>query len=97
RSHVTVNAPAAFRKPRHGMGTPVSAAGRYNRRCSKVICRVMPQPHVHSAAAHQRALIAFKQKQRAALMGAAVNLPLAIIKILVGYFGASQALIADGI
>lgn len=30
-------------------------------------------------------------------MGAAVNLPLAVVKITVGYLGASQALIADGI
>ncbi len=57
----------------------------------------MTQPHVHSSAAHNRARIDFKHKQRAALMGAAVNLPLALVKILAGYFGASQALVADGI
>lgn len=52
---------------------------------------------VHSAAAHTQALRDFRQKQRAALLGAALNLPLAVVKILAGYFGASQALIADGI
>lgn len=57
----------------------------------------MTQPHVHSAAAHKQARVEFQQKQRAALLGAALNLPLAVIKIVVGYFGASQALIADGI
>lgn len=57
----------------------------------------MSQPHVHSAAAHNQARADFEKKQRAALLGAALNLPLAIIKILAGYFGASQALIADGI
>jgi len=36
-------------------------------------------------------------KRRATLAGVAVNLPLAIIKITVGYLGRSQALLADGI
>lgn len=57
----------------------------------------MTQPHVHSSAAHGRAQADFRQKQRVALLGGAVNLPLAVVKITVGYFGASQALIADGI
>lgn len=57
----------------------------------------MSQPHVHSAAAHERAPFDFRQKQRAAFMGMAVNLPLAVAKIGAGYFGGSQALIADGI
>ncbi len=57
----------------------------------------MTQPRVHPAASHDQARADFKRKQRAALIGAAVNLPLALVKILVGYFGASQALVADGI
>lgn len=57
----------------------------------------MTQPHVHSSAAHSRVQVDFQQKQRVALLGGAVNLPLAIVKITVGYFGSSQALIADGI
>lgn len=57
----------------------------------------MTQLYVHSPTAHNQARAAFRQKQRAALMGAAVNLPLAILKISVGFVGASQALIADGI
>lgn len=39
----------------------------------------------------------YRRKQRATLAGAAVNLPLGLIKILAGYFGRSQALIADGV
>ena len=57
----------------------------------------MPQPHVHSAAAHKQARLEFRQKQRAAVLGAVVNLPLAFLKIIAGYYGASQALIADGV
>ena len=40
---------------------------------------------------------AFADKQRATLVGALVNLPLALCKILAGVFGHSQALVADGV
>ncbi len=39
----------------------------------------------------------YQRKRRATLAGLAVNLPLAILKIAVGYIGRSQALLADGI
>lgn len=39
----------------------------------------------------------YRAKRRATLVGAAVNLPMALGKILAGYFGHSQALIADGV
>lgn len=38
-----------------------------------------------------------RRKQRATLAGVAVNLPLGLIKIAAGYFGRSQALLADGV
>lgn len=38
-----------------------------------------------------------RRKEQTTLAGAAVNLPLGIIKVLVGYFGHSQALLADGV
>lgn len=41
--------------------------------------------------------IRYHAKRRATLAGAVVNLPMAIAKILAGYFGHSQALIADGV
>ncbi|MES1945448.1 cation diffusion facilitator family transporter [Salinisphaera sp. PC39] len=40
---------------------------------------------------------AYRRKRRATLAGAAINLPLAAIKIAAGYFGRSQALLADGL
>lgn len=38
-----------------------------------------------------------QRKEKTTLAGAAVNLPLGIIKVVVGYFGHSQALLADGV
>lgn len=38
-----------------------------------------------------------RRKQRATLVGAAVNLPLGLLKLVAGYFGRSEALIADGV
>lgn len=38
-----------------------------------------------------------RRKQRATLVGAAVNLPLGLLKLIAGYFGRSEALIADGV
>jgi len=57
----------------------------------------MTQPHVHSAAAHRHSKADFHAKQRATLVGALVNLPLALVKIVVGFFGHSQSLVADGV
>lgn len=57
----------------------------------------MTRPHIHSAAAHRQSRADFQAKQRATLVGALVNLPLAVLKIMVGFFGHSQALIADGV
>ncbi|MES1945922.1 cation diffusion facilitator family transporter [Salinisphaera sp. C84B14] len=57
----------------------------------------MTRPHVHSAAAHRQARSDFSAKRRATIVGALVNLPLALIKVLVGVIGHSQALIADGV
>src|SRR5699024_8994649 len=57
----------------------------------------MTHPQNDSVTEHHHARVNLRQKQHAALMGAAVNLPLAILKISVGIVGASQALIADGI
>lgn len=57
----------------------------------------MTRPHIHSAAAHRQSRADFHAKQRATLVGALVNLPLAVLKIVVGFFGHSQALIADGV
>jgi len=57
----------------------------------------MTQPHVHSAAAHRQSKADFRAKQRATLVGAFVNLPLALVKIVVGFLGHSQSLIADGV
>lgn len=39
----------------------------------------------------------YREKRRATLAGVAVNLPLAVFKIVVGFVGHSQALIADGV
>ncbi|MDN5937127.1 MAG: cation diffusion facilitator family transporter [Salinisphaera sp.] len=39
----------------------------------------------------------YRRKQRVTLVGAAINLPLALLKILVGWLGHSAALLADGI
>ena len=39
----------------------------------------------------------YQHKRHATLAGAAVNLPLAILKIIVGWLGQSQALLADGL
>lgn len=39
----------------------------------------------------------YRRKQRVTLIGAAANLPLGAIKILVGWFGGSAALVADGV
>ena len=57
----------------------------------------MSRPHVHSAAAHRQARSDFSAKRRATIVGALVNLPLALIKIVVGVIGHSQSLIADGV
>jgi cation diffusion facilitator family transporter len=57
----------------------------------------MTRPHVHSAAAHRHSKADFKAKQRATLVGAFVNLPLALLKVVVGLVGHSQSLIADGV
>ena len=57
----------------------------------------MTQPHVHSAAAHRQSRLDFRHKQRATVVGALVNLPLALVKIVAGVVGHSQALIADGV
>lgn len=57
----------------------------------------MTRPHIHSAAAHRQARADFHAKQRATIVGALVNLPLAVVKILAGIFGHSQALLADGV
>lgn len=40
---------------------------------------------------------AYRRKRQATLAGAAINLPLAVVKIAAGYFGRSQALLADGL
>lgn len=40
---------------------------------------------------------AYRRKQLATVLGAAINLPLALIKIAVGWFGHSAALLADGV
>lgn len=57
----------------------------------------MTQPHIHSAAAHRQSAADFRDKQRATIVGALVNLPLALIKIVVGVIGHSQSLVADGV
>ena len=57
----------------------------------------MTQPHIHSAAAHRQSKADFHDKQRATMVGAFVNLPLALAKIVVGFLGHSQSLIADGV
>lgn len=57
----------------------------------------MTRPHVHSAAAHRHSKADFKAKQRATLVGAFVNLPLALLKVVAGLVGHSQSLIADGV
>lgn len=57
----------------------------------------MSRPHVHSATAHRQSRADFRAKQRATLVGALVNLPLALVKIVVGFFAHSQSLIADGV
>lgn len=45
----------------------------------------------------QESAAGVRDKTRAATLGAAFNLPLAAVKIVVGVFGHSQALLADGI
>ncbi|GAB3682430.1 cation diffusion facilitator family transporter [Salinisphaera aquimarina] len=57
----------------------------------------MTQPHIHSAAAHRQSRADFREKQRATIIGALVNLPLALVKVVVGVIGHSQSLVADGV
>lgn len=56
----------------------------------------MTQPQIHTATAY-RSRADYRNKQRATVVGALINLPLAIAKIAGGVLGHSQALIADGI
>ena len=42
----------------------------------------MTRPHVHSAAAHRQARSDFSAKRRATIVGALVNLPLALIGVM---------------
>lgn len=57
----------------------------------------MTRPYIYSAATHRQNCVDFRHKQRATLIGALVNLPLALVKIVAGVVGHSQALIADGV